>query len=162
MAVIDAALTQFGISGTDSTSVEVIARRARVSSPYVHRLFGAKSELLAAAIGQHTDRLLGLLRSSDAGRGLDETSLHAMSSAYHHLLQEDLGTLRRQMHVWGSAHDPAVTAIVQSSLRAMWAEVEGLSGAGSEEVRRFMADTALLTVLASLDLMDLYAADPST
>ena len=154
--VMAAALAQFGITGVDSTSVEVIARRAEVSAPYVHRLFGAKSELITAAIAEHTDRLLGMLRSAAAEREPDETALQAMGAAYAGLHEADLGTLRRQLHVWGSAHDPAVAATVQGSFEAIWDEVAALSGAGSDEVRQVMAQAVLLTIVGSLDLMDLY------
>jgi len=158
--VMDAALTQFGMSGIDATSVEVIARRAQVSAPYVHRLFGAKSELVTAAIAEHTDRLLGVLRSAAVDRQPDETALQAMGSAYARLHQDDPGALRRQLHVWGAAHDPAVTAPVQSSFGATWDEAEHASAGGSDAVREFMAQTVLLTILSSLDLMDLYESKP--
>src|SRR5215217_2397129 len=52
--IMAAALEQFGISGMDSTSVEVIAQRAQVSPAYVHRLFGTKSDLMLAAVAEHT------------------------------------------------------------------------------------------------------------
>ena len=143
------------MAGMDSTSVDVIARSANVSAPYVHRLFGAKSELIVAAIAEHTDRLLGALRSAAGDRGPDETALQAMGAAYAQLHDDDLGALRRQLHVWGAAHDPALTETVQGSFEAIWDEVGASSGAGSDEVRRFMAHAVLLTILASLDLMDL-------
>ena len=158
--ILAGALAQFGMTGMDSTSVEVIARRAQVSAPYVHRLFGAKSELLSAAIAEHTDRLLGVLRSAAAERRPDETALQAMATAYAVLNEDDLGALRRQLHVWGAAHDPAVTSSVQSSFEAVWDEAERVSGGGSDEVRPFMAQAVLLTILASLDLMDLYEPEP--
>lgn len=158
--VMDAALTQYGMTGIDATSVEAIARRAQVSAPYAHRLFGAKAELVTAAIAEHTDRLLGVLRSAAAERGPDETALRAMGSAYDQLHQDDPGALRRQLHVWGAAHDPAVTAPVQSSFGATWDDAERMSGGRPDEIREFMAQLVLLTILSSLDLMDLYKPKP--
>lgn len=158
--IIDAALTQFGMSGIDATSVEVIARRADISAPYVHRLFGAKSELVAAAIAEHTERLLGVLRSAAGAQEPDEAALQAMAAAYAGLNEDDLGALRRQLHVWGAAHDPAITSSVQNSFGAMWDEAARVSAGGSKDVRPFMARAVLLTILASLDLMDLYEPKP--
>ncbi|WP_188110587.1 TetR/AcrR family transcriptional regulator [Aeromicrobium ginsengisoli] len=158
-AILVAALEQFGVSGLDATPIDRIARRASVSAPYVHRLFGTKSELISAAIGEHTERLLNLLRSSRADRESDGSPLQALESTYFRLSEQDLGTLRRQLHVWGAAHDPALTATVQSSFESMWAEVGVSSGADPDEVRRFMAHAVLLTILASLDLMDLYGME---
>jgi AcrR family transcriptional regulator len=157
--ILAAALEQFGMTGMDSTAVDVIARKAHVSAAYVHRLFGAKSELVTAAIAEHTDRLLGVLRSAAGDRGPDETALRAMGAAYAQLHDDDLGALRRQLHVWGAAHDPAHAEAVQSSFEAIWDEVGASSGAGSDEVRRFMAHAVLLTILASLDLMDLFETE---
>lgn len=148
-----AALEQFGISGMDSTSVEVIARRAHVSAAYVHRLFGAKSELVNAAIDEHTDRVVGLLRSAAATREPDETALQAMGAAYAGFPG---GDLRRQLHVWGAAHDPAVSSSVRSSFSAMWGAAERAGAGGPAEVSPLMAEAVLLTILVSLDLLDLY------
>lgn len=134
-AIVAAALTQLGITGLDSTPVEAIARRARVSPAYVHRLFGTRSALMLAAIAEHTDRLVTHGRSPD----------------------DDLGALRRQLHVWGAAHDDAVREPVRIGFKTMWDEAER-AGGGVDDARRSMADAVLRSVLASLDLMDLHGA----
>ncbi len=145
----------------DSTSVEVIARRAQVSAPYVHRLFGAKSELVTRGHRRaHRSAAAACCDPPLPNERPDETALQAMVTAYAVLNEDDLGALRRQLHVWGAAHDPAVTSSVQSSFEAMWDEAERASGGGSDEVREFMAQAVLLTILASLDLMDLYEPKP--
>lgn len=131
-----------------------------LSAPYVHRLFGAKSVLVTAVVAEHTERLLGVLRPAASAREPDETALQSMAAAYAGMHDDDLGALRRQLHVWGAAHDPAVTSSVQSSFAAWWDEAERVSAGMSDEVRPFMAQAVLLTILASLDLMDLNEPNP--
>ena len=134
-AIVTAALTQLGLTGLDSTPVEVIARRAEVSPAYVHQLFGTKSDLMQTVIAEHS-------------RLLTHSPPH----------DDDLGALCRQLHIWGAAHDDAVKEPVKDAFRIMWDEVAQTS-CGADEARRLMADVVLRTVLTSLDLMDLYGQD---
>lgn len=154
-SVVAAALTQFGDSGLDATSVADIARRADVSEAYVHTLFGSKSGLLNSVIAQHTDDMVALLRSSVGGRPPDMTPTQAIGEVVSRLLHQDGGALRRQMHIWGIAYDPAVRLSVQASFKAMWEEIVRLTDSGPEDIRELLARVTLTTILASLDLRDL-------
>lgn len=138
-AIVAAAVTQLGVTGLDATPVEAIARRAQVSPAYVHRLFGTKSDLMLAAVAEHTHRLLTRGRPHD----------------------DDLAAWRRQLHVWAAAHDDVVREPARDTFRIMWDEA-ARAGEGPAEVRQHMAQAVLLTILASLDLMDLYEPEPIT
>jgi AcrR family transcriptional regulator len=156
--VLAAAMHEFGLGGYDSVSVSAIAERAGVSQPYVFRLFGTKKQLFLACIEERTRVIREAFRS--AAEASPEEPLEAMASAYLSLLLDDPVALRAQLQAWSSAPDPEIGDAARSSYLSVWRDVHALTGIGAEEVRDFMAHGMLLTVLAVLDLPDLYA-DPS-
>ncbi len=74
-------------------------------------------------------------------------------------MADDVNSLRCQLHTWAAASDPAVKDVAQRTYREIWADVAELSGGTADEVRDFMAQGMLLTIVSSLDLMDLFG-DP--
>ena len=74
-------------------------------------------------------------------------------------MNDDVNSLRCQLHTWAAASDPAIKDVAQRTYREIWAEIAELSGATAEEMRDFMAQGMLLTILSALDLTDLYG-DP--
>lgn len=157
--ILEAAMEEYGRSGMHATSVEVIAERAGVSQPYIFRLFGTKNELIGAAIEHHTELLKRAFRDSVEQRDPAVSPLEAMATAYIELMNEDVNTLRCQLHTWAAASDPAIKDVAQRTYREIWEEIAELSGATADEVRDFMGHGMLLTVLASLDLSELFG-DP--
>ena len=157
--ILQAAMEEYGRSGMHATSVEAIAERAGVSQPYIFRLFGTKNDLIVAAIEHHTSHLRAAFRAAAEQRTADQSPLEAMATAYIGLLDSDVNSLRCQLHTWAAASDPAIKDVAQRTYREIWADVAQLSGATEDEVRDFMAHGMLLTVVASLDLIDLYG-DP--
>jgi AcrR family transcriptional regulator len=157
--ILEAAMAEYGRGGMHATSVEVIAERAGVSQPYIFRLFGTKTDLIAAAIEHHTTNLRRTFREAAEQRGPDMSPLEAMGTAYIALMTDDVNSLRCQLHTWAAASDPAIKEVAQRTYREIWEEVAELSRASADEVRDFMAHGMLLTVVASLDLAELYG-DP--
>ena len=157
--ILEAAMQEYGRSGMHATSTEVIAERAGVSQPYLFRLFGTKAELIGAAIEQHTSRLRAAFREAAEQREEGTSALEAMGLAYLGFMQDDVNSLRCQLHTWAAASDPAIKDVAQRTYREIWEDIAELSGASADEVRDFMAHGMLLTVVAALDLTELYG-DP--
>lgn len=156
--VVEAATVEYGRSGMHEVSTEAIAERAGVSQPYLFRLFGSKNGLIAAAIEHHGKRIRDVFRDAVENRAPDTAPLDAMAAAYVQLLEDDPDALRAQLHSWGAASDPKIGPVAKKCYRAIWSDIVELSGAGADEVRDFMAHGMLLTVVAALDLADLYGA----
>src|SRR5919199_4519974 len=87
-AVLDAAQAEFAARGLHGASTEDIARAARISQPYVFRLFGTKKELFKAVVARCLRQTLELFqRAAEGKRG--EEALTAMGDAYVALLTTD-------------------------------------------------------------------------
>lgn len=155
--ILEAAMVEFSGGGFDSVSVAAIAARAGVSQPYVFRLFGTKKELYVACIDERTRQIREAFAAAAAEQPDDPMS--AMAAAYGALLAEDPEALRCQLQAWAMTSDPEIAAATRSSYLDVWRDVQRLTAAGGEEVRDFMAQGMLLTVLAALDLPGLYT-DP--
>ncbi len=157
--ILDAAMEEYGRSGMHATSVEVIADRAGVSQPYIFRLFGTKNDLIVAAIEHHTIGLRQAFREAVEQRDAGSSPLEAMALAYIGFMSDDVNSLRCQLHTWAAASDPAILEVAQRTYREIWEDIAELSGATADEVRDFMGHGMLLTVLASLNLTELFG-DP--
>ena len=157
--ILEAAQEEYGRAGMHATSVEVIADRAGVSQPYIFRLFGTKNDLMAAVIEHHTAKLRQAFRDAVEQRDADSSPLQAMALAYLGFMEEDVNSLRCQLHTWAAASDPAIKDVAQRTYREIWEDIAELSGATADEIRDFMGHGMLLTVLASLDLNELFG-DP--
>lgn len=157
--ILQAAIEEYGRSGMHATSVEVIAERAGVSQPYLFRLFGTKTGLITAAIEHHVANLRRTFREAAEQRDPDTSPLEAMGLAYIGFMNDDVNSLRCQLHTWAAASDPAIKDVAQRTYREIWDDIATLSGATADEVRDFMAQGMLLTIVGALDLTDLYG-DP--
>ncbi|WP_415003745.1 TetR/AcrR family transcriptional regulator [Aeromicrobium sp.] len=160
IAVLEAAIEEYGRAGMHATSTEAIAARAGISQPYLFRLFGTKTDLITAAIEHHTAVLRDGFREAAENRPDGVSPLQAMATAYLEFLAGDANDLRCQLHTWAAASDPAIKDVAQRTYRQIWADVAELSGADPAQLRSFMADGMLLTVLGALDLLDLFG-DPA-
>lgn len=152
-------MEEYGRSGMHATSVDVIAERAGVSQPYIFRLFGTKVDLIAAVIEHHTAELRQAFRDAVEQREPGSSPLEAMALTYINLMNEDVNSLRCQLHTWAAASDPAIHDVAQRTYREIWETITELSGATADDIRDFMGHGMLLTVLASLDLSELFG-DP--
>lgn len=157
--ILEAAMEEYGRAGMHETSVEAIAKRAGVSQPYIFRLFGTKNDLIVAAIEMHTLRLRESFREAVEQRDPDASPLEAMALAYIGFVNDDVNSLRCQLHTWAAGSDPAIQEVAQRTYREIWQDIAALSGANADEIRNFMGHGMLLTVLASLNLTELFG-DP--
>ncbi len=149
--VLQAALTEFGERGYESTTTESIARRVGVSQPYLFRLFRNKRAIFLAALDGCFDQLEALFERVGAGH-TGEEALVAMGRAYNALL-DDRSILRLQLHMWATAcHDAEVRDLARQRMARLWQQAERLSGADDTRVMQFMAGGMLLNVFAAMDL----------
>ena len=114
---------------------------------------------MAAVIEHHTAKLRQAFRGAVEQRDADTSPLQAMALAYLGFMEEDVNSLRCQLHTWAAASDPAIKDVAQRTYREIWEDIAELSGATADEIRDFMGNGMLLTVLASLDLTELFG-DP--
>lgn len=157
--VLEAAMHEFGEAGFAEVTTEAIAARAGVSQPYVFRLFGTKKELIVAAIRERSSQIEEGFRVAAENKG-ELTALESMAAAYVHMLAEDPNALRCQLHAWAAASDPDIGAVARETYLSIWHEALRLSGESATTVRDFMAHGMLLTVVAALDIPEIYA-DPT-
>ena len=148
-AVLGAAMAEFARGGYAGTSTEAIATRARISQPYLFRLFHTKRELFIATMVATHDRIADAFRSAAAGRSGTE-AMAAMGEAYKELLAErDL--LLVQLHSYAASEDPEIRAAARAGFRRLWSLVGELTGLPEDMVRLFFAQGMLLNVIAAID-----------
>ena len=147
---------EFGIAGFDSVSAESIAARAGVSQPYIFRLFGTKKGLFIASIEERTRQIIEGFQQAVENRG-ERSRMDAMADAYMELLTNDPAALRCQVYAWASSSDPEIGETARASYREVWKTAQRLSAEDPESVRDFMSHGMLLTVLAALDIPEVFA-----
>lgn len=156
--VLEAAMHEFGLAGFDSVSAEAIAARAGVSQPYIFRLFGTKKGLFIASIEERTRQILEGFQLAVENRG-EASAMDAMAGAYVELLTNDPAALRCQLYAWASSSEAEIGAAARASYLEVWKAAQKLTGEDPESVRDFMSHGMLLTVLAALDIPDVFT-DP--
>jgi AcrR family transcriptional regulator len=154
--VLGAAMHEFGLAGFDSVSAEAIAARAGVSQPYIFRLFGTKKGLFIASIEERTRQIIETFQQAVENRG-ELSPMDAMAAAYEELLANDPAALRCQLHAWAASSDDEIATTARAAYLDVWRQALTLSGEEPETVRDFMAHGMLLTVLAALDIPDIFA-----
>src|SRR5258708_23472919 len=85
--VLEAALSEFAVSGLAGTSTEDVARRAGISQPYLFRLFPTKKALFLELV-ERCFRRVGDVFTAAAGDAVGEEALRAMGEAYAKLLED--------------------------------------------------------------------------
>jgi AcrR family transcriptional regulator len=152
--LIEAAVTEFAVTGLHGTSTEVIARRAGISHAYLFRLYPTKKALFIACADRCFERTLETFRTAAAATPEADQKLHAMGEAYVEMLA-DRELLRLQMQLYAACSDPEICAVVRAGFDELVREVTLLSGAAPDEVQSFFAHGMLLNVAAALDAPDL-------
>ena len=160
LLVLEEAMHAFGEAGFNDVSVETIAERAGVSQPYVFKMFGTKNGLVVAAVEERSKQILEAFRVAAEHRG-ELTALEAMAGAYTEMLTADANALRCQLHTWAAASDPEIGPAARESYLSIWRQALDLSGEDAETVRDFMAHGMLLTVVAALDIPEIYETPES-
>jgi AcrR family transcriptional regulator len=167
--VLKAAVAEFAIHGLHGTSTESIAKRTKISQPYIFRLFPSKKDLFLAAIDRCFDRVEagftaaakdpragGLHEGHLAGAPLPQ-KLHAIGHAYVRMLAER-ELLLFQMQAYAACSDEDVRRLVRRRWEGLVKLVGELSGARSDELTLFFARGMLLNVIASIGLVPEKAA----
>jgi AcrR family transcriptional regulator len=151
--LIEAAVAAFAEHGFHGTPTTEIAKAAGISQAYLFRLFPTKSELYVAAVGRCYARLSDAMRvAAEDEDAPGDTVLGRMGNAYAALLQ-DPTTLRATLQAFAAAagEDPQIRAAVREGYGELVELIRSLSGATGEELRGFVAQGMLMTVLAGMD-----------
>jgi AcrR family transcriptional regulator len=148
-AIIDVAIDEFGAGGLAGTNVEAIARRVRVTQPYVFRLFGTKKALFLACVEVCFTETQDAFESAAAGLS-GEHALQAMGQAYGELIQ-DRSRLRMQLQAYSACDDVDVRRLVRRRYGELVEFVEGVSGVDKSRISAFFATGMMLNVLAATD-----------
>ena len=164
--LVEAALAEFAIYGLHGTSTERIARRVKISQPYVFRLFPSKKDLFLAAVNQCFDRIEAAFQAAaqDPGsikhegprghphQGPVDIRMHAMGHAYAGLLARRELVLF-QMQAYAACSDEDVRRTVSRRWQGLVRLVTELSGGSQEQVTVYFARGMLMNVVASIGMV---------
>ena len=149
--VLQAATRAFAAGGYAGTSTDAVAKEARVSQPYVVRMFGSKLELFLAVLGHACDRIDAAFRGVLAERAFDpasEADKERMALAYSALLA-DTDFLHVLMHGFSASSVPEIGVRAREGMGSIFATLLE-TGWSREDVRDFIAHGMLLNVLVSI------------
>ncbi len=152
--ILGIASEEFARTGFYGTSVEVIARAADISNPYVFRLFGTKRGLFIAVVEAMFDEIVENFNRAAAELGGTD-ALIAMGEMYRTLVREDRTFLLIQLHGFAACDDPEIRAAVQTGFGRMWHAVQSRSGADDVTVKQFLSLGMMLNDMAAMDLWNL-------
>jgi AcrR family transcriptional regulator len=156
-ALVAAGVDEFAAKGLAGASVDVIARRAGVSQPYVFQLFGTKKDLFIAVIrhGFERTRLAFEVAADRYDRGETTSNcgnaLEAMGLAYMQLLA-DRTLLLVQLQAYAACSDADVRDAVRDSFDGLHRYVARRTRASTEDLHHFFAEGMLLNVGAAVRL----------
>lgn len=149
--VLDAATRCFGRTGFAGTSTDAIAKEAGVSQPYVIRIFGTKQALFLEAFARAGERIRDafaeVLEDGDFDPA-DEEDQARLGAAYTGLLA-DRELMLVLLHGFAAGDNDEIGGRARASMD----EIAGLlrsSGMEPEQVRDFVAQGMLLTVLMAM------------
>jgi AcrR family transcriptional regulator len=152
--ILTIAIEHFAIGGYRGTSTDVIAREARISQPYLFRLFRTKQELFLACDARACEKVLETFRRAASGAPPGE-KLAAMGRAYtDELLPDRHAVLMMMQGFAATGGDPDIRAHVRQTFRDMAIEVAELGGVAAGGVWAFFANGMLLNIVAALELQD--------
>jgi len=158
--VLDAAVAEFARHGYRGASTVAIARRAGISQPYVHALFGSKQALFLAAHDRVVDAIaLEFARHAAETEGLPPAErLRALGATFVHLRSRD--DLLCQLQGYAAAGDPEVREHVRRRFVELFDAVAEMTGATRDEVALFVAGGMFFTVAGALDVPPDYWPNP--
>lgn len=148
--VLAAATRCFARTGFAGTSTDAVAQEAQVSQPYVVRIFGTKHQLFLEAF----DRAGTSIRDAFAEvvtAGFDPSSEDdraRLGAAYTELLA-DRDLMLVLLHGFAAGDDDEIGVRARTVMGEIAALLRG-TGMQAEEVREFIAQGMLLTVLMAM------------
>jgi AcrR family transcriptional regulator len=151
--VLGIAAEEFASGGLHGASVELIARRAGITQPYVFGLFGTKKALFLQLVVAAFDRMTeGMRDAAGAETGLD--ALTRMGAQYNEMLA-DRTSLLLQLQGFAACGDPEVRDAVRASFGRMWQTVGATTGLDPVTIKAFLAFGMLLNNGAALQVAEL-------
>jgi AcrR family transcriptional regulator len=149
--VIRAATHEFAAHGYAGTSTQSIAERARMSQPYLFRLFGTKRSLFLAVVHDAFLRCRTALEASaQANRAASpDTMLEALRRAYRGAAV-DPDLLGLQLQACAACDDPDIRAVVREEWAALHEAVRRWSGAEDAAVHAWFAELMLFIVATTV------------
>ncbi|CAM4047961.1 TetR/AcrR family transcriptional regulator [Nocardia ninae] len=144
--LVTAAIGAFSIAGYAGTTTDDVARLASVSQPYVIRLFGSKQRLFIAGVERAADRVEQIFR--DAG-----TELSDLAPAYDRMMLAERELMAMLLHGFAASSDPEIGAVVRDRYGRIYRLIRDLTNSSPAEVRAFLANGMLLTVMSSLRIV---------
>ena len=149
--VLEAATRCFARTGFAGTSTDAIAKEAGVSQPYVVRIFGTKQNLFLEAFARAGSRVLDAFAAVlDEGPfdPADEDDRARLGTAYTDLLA-DRELMLVMLHGFAAGDNAEIGARARAAMSEISALLRG-AGMTEEEVRDFVAQGMLLTVLMAM------------
>jgi AcrR family transcriptional regulator len=150
--VLAVAAREFAEGGLRGASIDVIARSAGITQPYVFRIFGSKKALFLEVVAASFAQLTGNMRAA-AGDTTGLDALAAMGARYNALLA-DRTALQLQLQAYAACGDPEVREAVRDHLAHLWDTVATTTGLDAVTVKTFLAFGMLLNTNAALDLAE--------
>ncbi|SDT72378.1 regulatory protein, tetR family [Jiangella sp. DSM 45060] len=140
--------------GLTTGALQRVADEIGVSQPYVFRLFGSKQGLLLACVDEVEERVRTAFRAAAADRPGDPMT--AMGAGFRELLS---GGVTGGLWLQASAiarRDEVVAERCRGVITVLLGESAALTGAGADDLARFLADGALVVLLQAIgvDLAD--------
>jgi len=133
-AVLVAALSAFAERGYYGTPTTEVAKLARISQPYVFRLFPTKERLFIDVIDYSTDRILACFGRAVAESVGASQTFKALGQAFAQLMQER-EALMVQLHAQSACREPAIQEAVRRSIGRQIEFVRAVTAGTDEEVR---------------------------
>jgi AcrR family transcriptional regulator len=149
--VIDAAVTEIAEHGYDGASTTAIARRAKISQPYLYALFPAKKDIFLAAYQHVREEVRRIFVGAARGAPDPGDTLRHMADAYRALLG-DRRLLTFQLQAYAASGDPEIRAVVSEGFTTGLAEIERATGLPRADIIRFSAYGLYLTVAGALEI----------
>lgn len=149
--VLQAAISTFAERGYYGTPTTEIAKRARISQPYIFRLFLTKERLFIAAVDYCTERILACFRRAVADSMGSSQTFKFLSWAYADLMMSDRDLLMVQLHAQSACSEPAIREAVQRSLERQIEFVRAITGGTDEEVKAFFGAGMLSHLILAVD-----------
>lgn len=157
-SIVAHAVPVFARTGYHATPVTEVAAAAGISQAYVFRLFAGKLGLFVAALDAAYARIAqGLAEAADAAADASPAQvLRAMGDAYAHLIA-DRDLLMLQVHAQSAADVPEIKEALRRGYAALVTLARERSGAGDDEVQRFIAYGQLCHLIVTAELDELAA-----
>ncbi|MES1169913.1 MAG: TetR/AcrR family transcriptional regulator [Leifsonia sp.] len=162
--ILEAATAVFGERGYVGATTDAVARAAKVSQPYVVRMFGTKETLFLEVLRRALDRLLATFRAALAdGIAAGESGQavgHRIGQSYADLLS-DRGLLLSLMHAFILGSDPVIGKAAREGFLDVYKFLRLEAGFSPVEADDFLAHGMMMNTMVGLRMADEYAGgDP--